>query len=468
MTTVTMTDDDRRVVEGIIARIHSPGGSEAFESQIRAVRGCRRPVRLSGRITASSSDGDHQVRFNTRSLPDGVLLKACGTRRETLCPPCASLYRGDAFALVAAGLRGGKEVPETVAEHPAVLLTLTAPSFGAVHRQRPDGTCHPTGHRCPHGMALVCGRRHDENDDLVGQALCPECYDYEGAVLFNAGVSELWRRTTIYALRALGSLLGMSARESARRLRLSYVKVVEFQRRGSVHLHALVRVDLRDDEVGRPPDGIDADMVATALQIAARKVSAPRPGGGGERMAWGLQVDATVVAEAENGRRRAAAYVAKYATKGSDDHGVLDHRLRSGVPRDERLPDHLRMLVETAWELGEQESVERFRLRLWAHTCGFRGHFLTKSQRYSTTFAALRAERQRWRLAQQGTTSDVPDDEKVEFREWTYEGSGYRTAGDVCLARNMEEDLRVGRMLAWEEGSSRTTRAAAEMEGGDR
>ncbi len=95
--------------------------------------------------SARSSDGHHQVRFDTRSLPDGVLLKACGTRRETLCPPCASLYRGDAFALVAAGLRGGKEVPETVAEHPAVLLTLTAPSFGAVHRQRPDGTCHPTG-----------------------------------------------------------------------------------------------------------------------------------------------------------------------------------------------------------------------------------------------------------------------------------------------------------------------------------
>jgi hypothetical protein len=465
MTAVTMTNDDRRVVEGIIARVHSPGGYAAFESQIRAVRGCRRPVRLSGRITASSGDGHQQVRFNTRSLPDGVLLKACGTRRETLCPPCASLYRGDAFALVAAGLRGGKEVPETVAEHPAVLLTLTAPSFGAVHRRRPDGTCHPTGQRCPHGRTLVCGRRHEEEDDLVGQALCPRCYDYEGAVLFNAGVSELWRRTTIYALRALGSLLGMSAREAARRLRLSYVKVVEFQRRGSVHIHALVRADVRDDEVGQAPDGIDATMVAAALHIAARKVSAPRPGADGDRMVWGQQVDATVVTEAENGRRRAAAYLAKYSTKGSDDRGVLDHRLRSGIPRDERLPDHLRTLVETAWELGEQESVERFRLRLWAHTCGFRGYFLTKSQRYSTTFAALRAERQRWRLAQRGAGREVPDEEEVEFREWTYEGSGYRTAGDVCLARNTEEHLRDGRMLAREEGGTRAKRAVAEMEG---
>jgi hypothetical protein len=389
---VNLTDDDRRVVDGILARLHSPGGYDAFETQIRAVGGCRRPVRLSGKAIRMNRDGLlPRITFDTRSLPDGVLLKACGSRRETFCPPCASLYRGDAFALVAAGLRGGKEVPETVADHPAVLLTLTAPSFGAVHRMRPDGSCHPTGHRCPHGRALVCGDHHDESDELLGQALCPRCYDYEGAVLYNAGVSELWRRTTIYALRAIGSLLGMSAREAARRLRLSYVKVVEFQKRGSVHLHALVRADVRDDELGEAPSGIDADMVATALHIAVRKITAPLPGSDGDRrMAWGEQVDATVITEAENGRRRAAAYLAKYATKGSDEHGVLDHRLRSGIPRDERLPDHLRALVETAWELGQRVDSDNPRLWLWAHTCGFRGHFLTKSRRYSTTFGELR------------------------------------------------------------------------------
>ena len=111
------------------------------------------------------------------------------------------------------------------------------------------------GHPLSPRVALVCSRRHGNSDEMLGQALCPACYDYEGAVLFNAGVSELWRRTTIYALRALGSLVDLSAREAARRLRLSYVKVVEFQRRGSVHLHALVRVDLRQDEHGEPPVG---------------------------------------------------------------------------------------------------------------------------------------------------------------------------------------------------------------------
>jgi hypothetical protein len=377
--TGAVTARDRRVVEGILERLDSPGGYDVFETQLRAIRGCRRPVRLSGKtIRIGEAGTDPQVSFDTRTMPDGVLLKACGTRRETLCPPCASLYRGDAFALVAAGLRGGKEVPETVAEHPAVLVTLTAPSFGAVHRHRRDGTCHPAGPRCQHGWSLSCEEHHHEADELVGQALCPQCYDYEGAVLFNAGVSELWRRTTVYALRALGRLLGMSAREVARRLRLSYVKVVEFQKRGSVHLHALVRADTRDDELGGAPPGIDADMVAAAFHIAARKVTAPLPGSDERRMAWGSQIDAAVVTDADNGRRRAAAYLAKYATKGSDDHGLLDHRLRSGIPRDERLPNHLRSLVTTAWRLGERHELGDIRLQLWAHTCGFRGHFLTK------------------------------------------------------------------------------------------
>jgi hypothetical protein len=404
--------------------------------------------------------GRPEIRFDTRHLPDGVLLKACGSRRETACPPCASLYRGDAFALVAAGLRGGKGIPESIGEHPAVLLTLTAPSFGAVHRMRPDGTCHPWGTRCPHDRALVCSRRHSSGDEALGQALCPDCYDYEGAVLFNAGVSELWRRTTIYALRALGSLLGLSARQAARQLRLSYVKVVEFQRRGSVHLHALVRADIRSDEHGGAPEGIDPDAVASALQIAARKVSAPLPGAERDRrMAWGIQIDTAVVSDAENGRRRAAAYLAKYANKGSDEHGVLDHRLRTGVCRDERLPDHLRALVETAWALGDNEAFDDIRPQLWAHSCGFRGHFLTKSRRWSTTFGELRDERQQWRLANRpDRPSDAnPGDDAVdatdeaEVRVWNYEGSGYLTTGDGCLARNLEDGLRLARWLSREE-----------------
>jgi hypothetical protein len=304
---------------------------------------------------------------------------------------------------------------------------------------------------------------------MLGQALCPDCYDYEAAVLFNAGVSELWRRTTIYALRALGALVGMTAREAARRLRLSYVKVVEFQRRGSVHLHALVRADVRGDELGSAPEEIDGDALVAALHAAARKVSTPVAGSTpGRRMTWGHQVDAAVITDVENGRRRAAAYLAKYATKGSDDHGVLDQRLRSGIPWDTRLPSHLRKLVETALVLSGQPELADFHLRLWAHTCGFRGHFLTKSQRYSTTFGALREERQNWRLGERGERPIGDGSIAVDVREWRYEGSGYMTLGDACLARNLEDDRRLGRLAEREaETGGSTTCASGDMAASD-
>jgi hypothetical protein len=66
-------------------------------------------------------------------MPDGVIYKPCGNRRESVCPSCSQLYKRDAYQIVRAGLVGGKGVPERVAHHPAVFPTLTAPSFGTVH-----------------------------------------------------------------------------------------------------------------------------------------------------------------------------------------------------------------------------------------------------------------------------------------------------------------------------------------------
>jgi hypothetical protein len=443
-----------------LARLAAPGGYEAFEDQVRGARFCRRPVRLKGSVTQTQADGTCQVLFDSASQPDRVLLKACGTRRQTLCPPCASIYRGDAFALVVSGLRGGKGIPEEVADHPAVLLTLTAPSFGAVHRTSRDGSCHRSGPRCPHGTTLRCNRRHNERDPLVGQALCPSCYDYDAAVLFNASVSELWRRTTIYALRALGNLAGMSVRAVAKEVRLSYVKVAEFQRRGSIHLHALVRLDAVGAGLSAPPERFSAELLAAALELAARRVSAPVVGANkttDHRVRWGRELDVVVVTDRDAGRRRAAAYLAKYSTKSTEDNGVLDHRLRAGIPDALELPTHLRNLVESAWRLGGNGGGRELRLRAWAHTAGYRGHCLTKSRRFSTTFAALRANRQEWRVAEKGAVvqqmADVDTDDDTDgiVSEWTFVGMGYTTAGDAWLAESMAEEERLARRSMYEE-----------------
>ena len=111
--------------------------------------------------------------------PDEALLTCCGNRREAVCPSCAETYRGDAFQLVAAGMRGGKGVPESVVEHPMLFVTLTAPSFGLVHSRRTDAEgearrCRPRrkAEVCRHGVRLSCSELHDDDDPRVGEPLC--------------------------------------------------------------------------------------------------------------------------------------------------------------------------------------------------------------------------------------------------------------------------------------------------------
>src|SRR5690242_2550149 len=126
----------------------SPAGWQALQrasqpdyfgwlEHIRAAAGCTRPIRLIGDLfTVRRTGPDTAVvldQAHTDELPDAAIYKACGNRRATVCPACSRVYQYDAYQLIRAGLVGGKGVPASVAEHPAVFPTLTAPSFGLVH-----------------------------------------------------------------------------------------------------------------------------------------------------------------------------------------------------------------------------------------------------------------------------------------------------------------------------------------------
>jgi hypothetical protein len=407
------------------------GELDALWWRLQRTGGCRQPIRLIGH----SRDGG----YDTTDEPDGVLLVACGTRRKSRCPSCAAIYRGDARQVVIAGLAGGKGVPETVAEHPAVFFTLTGPSFGAVHSAR-SGACHlgPPG-RCPHGRERHCLDRHADDDDLVGTPLCPDCFDYEGCVLFNATVSELWRRVSIYAFRHLAYAMGTSEPQLRKRVRLSYVKCVEFQRRGVVHLHGLLRADAAGDELA-PPAGVTAQLLAQALVAAVQAVRVTRTfGGRSVVLAFGgqLRVDPVGGADAS----RIASYVSKYTVKSVEESGALDRRLREGHLVTLDLPDHVRRLVETAFALGRSE--EHAACGRWAHMFGFAGHVLTKSRRFSTTFGALRRARRAWRSEEAG------EEESTGTTAWRFGGVGLRLELDRRLARGIEERRQESRREAW-------------------
>src|SRR6185437_2559269 len=179
--------------------------------------------------------------LDTEDLPDKAIYLPYGDRRVSVCPPCAETYRADTYQLIRTGLAGGKGMPESVSIHPCVFATFTAPSFGPAHtRVELSGgkiaRCRPRrkASYCPHGRRLSCGQRHKQNEVCLGRPLCPECYDYNAAVIWNAHAPELWRRTVIALRRHLDKL----AKARGVRVRLSYAKVAEFQRRGLIHFHA--------------------------------------------------------------------------------------------------------------------------------------------------------------------------------------------------------------------------------------
>ena len=193
-------------------------------SVLRRTGGCLQPVLLRGRADyIDGGTGELIHRYTTVHEPGGVLPIACKTRRASHCPSCAETYRADTYQLIRAGLTGGKRVPATVADHPCVFATLTAPSFGPVHsRREKDGRvlrCRPrrASRTCPHGISMSCTEKHAPDDDQLGEPLCPECYDYTGSVLFNACAPELWRRFTITLSGRWPARLGLPTRRSPRR-----------------------------------------------------------------------------------------------------------------------------------------------------------------------------------------------------------------------------------------------------------
>jgi Replication initiator protein, pSAM2 len=395
------------------------------------------PVLLRGRVDhIDGATGELLHRYTTVHEPGGVLPIACKTRRASRCPPCAEVYQADTYQLIRAGLSGGKGVPENVAAHPCVFATLTAPSFGPVHVQREkDGRalrCRPrrSGQVCPHGNRLSCPDRHAKDDSQLGEPLCPDCYDYTGAVLFNACAPELWRRFTITLRRTIARRAGLSGKALAAQLRISYAKVAEYQRRGVVHFHAIVRIDGPAGPTTAPPSWATLDLLTAAIDQAVSAVHLETPAASGlpaRTLAWGREHDIRPIATTGDlTDAKVAAYVAKYATKAAECTGTLDRRITPADQLD-ALPvrDHARRHIAECIRLSKCPGLEDLRLAAWAHMLGFSGHFSTKSRTYSTTLGALRADRatyQRELAIAAGLLPDLTGETTLVHADWHFTG----------------------------------------------
>ncbi|WP_158716344.1 replication initiator [Blastococcus sp. Marseille-P5729] len=220
----------------------------------------------------------------------------CGTRRAADCPSCSALYRGDVSALLRSGVLDHGGI--------VVMLTLTAPSFGRVHRvPKPASPRLADRHRaawvkrarrrCP------CGMIHRPGDDLAGVPLDADRYDVAAQVRWNRRTGVLWNRTATRLTRALG-LDG----------RLPYALVAEPQARGAMHFHGLLRVPdeatlgIYRDSAGRRR----SRRIELAVAAAETVVD-------GEVMRWGSQVIAEVITTSDGRHaRRSIGYLSKSLT----------------------------------------------------------------------------------------------------------------------------------------------------------
>ena len=440
-------------------------GGVALADAQRRTRGCSRPVRLVGSTTRiDRATGQVLDRYSSAQELDGITWVRCGDRRAQRCESCSREYKGDAWHLLSAGLTGGKGAPETVTEHPTVFATLTPPSFGPVHGRRRGAPCRARRDRpvCPHGRPLYCLHRHREDDKRLGEPLCHECYDYIGHVLWQWHAPELWRRFSIALGRTLARHTAMTAKAFRRLARVHYVKVAEFQARGLIHVHAVMRLDGPDGPESPPGVALDALDLGAAITEAAGSVRLDVTPAGHQPVAlrWGAQIDTRPITlgagrddtTGEAHPELVAAYLAKYLTKSTEDFGLDGHgRVHSATDaRYLGASPHAVQIIETAEQLAQDGGEDYRQLADRYGTLGYRGHVLTKTRRYSTTFGALRQARRDWRQRPRHDQADGPhpdgmrqledgdpagdEADIVIERHWRYVSSGYLDSDTAARA----------------------------------
>jgi hypothetical protein len=170
---------------------------------------------------------------------------------------------------------------------------------------------------------------------------------------------------------------------------------------------------------------------------------------------WGAQVDPRVVRLTDDGEitdEAVAAYLAKYATKSTEPVGVPPGRITAEnafIYADSRT--HQGRLIAACLKLGAHPHEDFQALRRWAHMLGYRGHFATKSRRYSTTMRALRAARRDWKRRQHPIAEHHGDRTVITLTDLEWAGRGWRTTGDALLALSAAARAREHRRVAREE-----------------
>jgi hypothetical protein len=166
---------------------------------------------------------------------------------------------------------------------------------------------------------------------------------------------------------------------------------------------------------------------------------------------WGAEVDVRRLDHQE--RREVAGYLAKYATKSTELAGGVVHRVAEHQLDELPVREHVRAYMREAFALATDPALANHRFGANAHALGYRGHCLTKSRRYSTTFKALREAREQHVHQQLLARSDDAAQRAIagavgRVASFRFVGQGHITAADALLADSAAARAREQRRAA--------------------
>lgn len=295
---------------------------------------------------------------NPQPTPNGY-LRRCQSKNPNVCPGCHRLHRRHCMMLIGSGLPqkcGSPELKnllEPDCSQVVYFVTLTAPSFGKVHRKASSNKTGNHEVRCP------CGQYHSPEDEVLFTPIKPRHYEYQNQVRWNKNSSELWRQTQQQARRHFPDIAICAVRE--------------WQKRGAIHVHALVRV----------PSRLNQDEVLQEIKAMKHQTIEVD----GEIYRWGRQFDVKRVTETTGN----VSYMAKVVGYTAKNVGWTESYDRMSEPRRKfyRSLERAAQKNKCAKKNCEPETCNGKGHK----NLGFSGKQLTKTDNWSdVTMSSLREE----------------------------------------------------------------------------
>ena len=282
--------------------------------------------------TFETVQAEQDTKWCSHPRKSGDRFIRCRSRDYSYCPSCAALDAASVRRIIESGFTAD-------GTHTYWFVTLTAPSFANAKDQ------------------------------------------YARLVMWNHNVGELWKHTVKYVNKVLHDV--------------EYARVVEFQRRGAVHIHAIVRV---------------GDNGKTDVEKALRRMRTYKVTVDSVDYKWGRvydvqQIDASQLEDtgdyATKTYPQSLSYVVGYNIK------QLGRSIVTQLEPEQRA--HCAKLSQAAVQLGMSSKCVR--------AYGFGGHQFSKSRGWSQlTKTAIADERRQW-AEQNGSETDDAQRERIYTRE---------------------------------------------------